>query len=57
MSANKHLQILLLFTNKAEVKQKMNQVLQYIKSSQVTFIYIALYTDCVKAALQSQTGK
>ncbi len=31
--------------NEAEVKKnKMNQVLQYIKSNQVTFIYIALYT-------------
>ncbi len=25
-------------------KKKKNQVLQYIKSNQVTFIYIALYT-------------
>ncbi len=52
MLANKHLQILLLYNNifkmrSKEVKKnrkKQSQVLQYINSNEVTFIYIALYT-------------
>ncbi len=51
MLANKYLQILLLFTitslkwgRSKKNNKKMNQVLQYIKSNQVTFIYIVLYT-------------
>ncbi len=51
MLANKHLQMLLLFTitslkwgRSKKKKKKMDKVLQYIKSIQVTFIYTVLYT-------------
>ncbi len=35
---------MLMFMSPPSGEKKINQVLQYIKSSQVTFIYIALYT-------------
>ncbi len=60
MLANKHLQILLLFTitflKWGQKKEK--ETVYKIKSSHLYLLYIVLYTmPIVKAALQSQTGK